>query len=74
MVGMLASAPQVHYTDGAQVNAMQPQTIGGAASVVLVVWYVFWRVGFVRELARRSGIGHHRQTKPFDHRGDDATF
>ena len=61
---MLASAPQVHYTDGAQVNAMQPQTIGGAASVVLVVWYVLWRIGFVRDLARRAGIGRHHDTKP----------
>jgi hypothetical protein len=28
---------------------MQPQTIGGTVGIVLVVWYVFWRVWFVRE-------------------------
>ena len=33
--------------------------LGGAVSVVVVVWYVLWRVGFVRELMRRAGIGHH---------------
>jgi hypothetical protein len=39
------------------------QTIGGVVSVALVVWYVFWRVGFVRELARRAGLSRHRETK-----------
>ena len=37
---------------------MSPQTLGGAVSVVLVVWYVLWRVGFVRELMRRAGLPH----------------
>ncbi|MGE5245514.1 MAG: hypothetical protein ACM3SQ_14915 [Betaproteobacteria bacterium] len=36
-------------------------TIGGAVSVVLVVWYVFWRVGFVRELMRRAGLRHDKK-------------
>lgn len=42
---------------------MQLQTIGGVVSVVLVVWYVFWRIGFVRHLAQRAGLGRHRETK-----------
>jgi len=42
---------------------MQPQVIGGVVSVVLVVSYVFWRVGFVRELMRRAWIGRHHKTK-----------
>jgi len=33
--------------------------IGGVVSVVLVIWCVLWRVGFVRELMRRAGIGDH---------------
>jgi hypothetical protein len=37
--------------------------LGGAVSVVLVIWYVLWRVGFVRELMRRAGIGHRHETK-----------
>jgi len=39
------------------------QTVGGVVSVVLVVWYVFWRIGFVRELARRAGLWRHHETK-----------
>jgi hypothetical protein len=39
------------------------QAIGGVVSIVLVVWYAFWRVGFVRELARRAGLSRHRGTK-----------
>jgi hypothetical protein len=42
---------------------MRPETIGGAASVVLVVWYVFWRVGLVREWMRRAGLTIRRDTK-----------
>jgi hypothetical protein len=42
---------------------MPYQTIGGVVSVVLVVWYVFWRIGFVHELARRAELRRHRETK-----------
>jgi len=42
---------------------MQPLVIGGVVSVVLVVWYVFWRVGFVGDLMRRAGIGRRHETK-----------
>ncbi|HVC19746.1 MAG TPA: hypothetical protein VNE16_06695 [Vicinamibacterales bacterium] len=38
---------------------MHPEAIGGVAGVVLIVWYVCWRVGLVRELMRRAGIGRH---------------
>ncbi len=37
--------------------------LSGAVSVILVVWYLLWRVGFVRELMRRGDIGHHHETK-----------
>ncbi len=43
---------------------MSYETLGGAVGVVLVVWYVFWRVGFVRELARRAGLSRKDHPKP----------
>jgi hypothetical protein len=43
---------------------MPYETIGGVVGVVLVVWYVAWRVGFIRELARRAGLSHERYPGP----------
>jgi hypothetical protein len=37
--------------------------LGGAIGVVLVLWYVFWRIGLVREWMRRAGIGRRHQVK-----------
>src|SRR5262245_64706275 len=51
--GRVGSIPSSGTTDAAVVMA---GTIGGAVSVVLVVGYLFWRVGFVRELMRRAGL------------------
>jgi hypothetical protein len=42
---------------------MQTQTLGGVVGVVVLVWYVLWRVEFVRELTRRAGIGRGHKTK-----------
>jgi len=49
-------------TGGLQPEVDTMGELGGTVSVVLVIWYVLWRVGFVRELMRRAGISHH-QTK-----------
>src|SRR5262245_61953908 len=51
--GRVGSIPSSGTTD---VEVVMAGTIGGAVSVVLVVGYVFWRVGFVRELMRRAGL------------------
>ena len=51
--GRVGSIPSSGTTDAEVVMA---GTIGGAVGVVLVVWYVFWRVGFVSELMRRAGL------------------
>jgi methyltransferase (TIGR00027 family) len=37
--------------------------LGGAVSVVIVVWYLLWRVGLVREQMRRAAIGQRHETK-----------
>jgi hypothetical protein len=39
---------------------MHPQVLGGIAGVVIVVWYIAYRIEFVRHLWRSTGIGRHR--------------
>ncbi|MDE3156388.1 MAG: hypothetical protein KGN76_14895 [Acidobacteriota bacterium] len=45
---------------------MPSKILGGAAGIVLLVWYVFWRIGLVGQLMRRAGLRRHRE-KPGVH-------
>jgi hypothetical protein len=44
---------------------MKPETLVGIAGVVIVAYYLLWRVSMFREIFRRSGriLRHLRETK-----------
>ena len=44
---------------------MKPETLGGIAGVVIVVYYMLWRVSMLRGILNRSAsmLRHLRETK-----------
>jgi len=42
---------------------MHTEVLGGAVGAIVLLWYVFWRIGLVREIMRRAWLPHrHRKS------------